>query len=559
MVTFGEVLETSRENWRTLLLVSLLLVSALTLFIPSATNEGPTNLNYGLELDGGTRVRAPFVGMTADVGEFGGANETDIEATVAEQLELERRDVQARPGLGVVEVYSDEPSREAVAAALREAGVDATAGDVRDGVAEPTRETTQSVIEDKIREEPSITGGRVQLTQTPGGEYFVLIEVPNANRSQVLELVQTRGLVSVTAVYPGEAAGAATPSPTPTPAPNESTPTPTATPAAETNGSLNGSGADREFTAPEGYEAEILFTQEDLQAVSRAIEDQGGDTYVRVTLTSEAGQRFVRQTTTNGFTGPGVDNCRFQVNESDPGYCLVTVRDGQATYAASMGPDLATGIENGDFAQTNTFIMLTTNLSEARDLRVDLQAGALPTDLDIEDQGTVFFIQPSLAERFKLFSLVTGIISALAVSLVVFGRYRDVRVAGPMLVTALSEVFILLGFAAAISLPLDLGHIAGFIAVIGTGVDDLIIIADEVMAEGDVRTRRVFQSRFRKAFWVIGAAAVTTIIAMSPLTVLSLGDLSGFAIITIVGVLIGVLVTRPAYGDILRRLVTGEN
>jgi preprotein translocase subunit SecD len=42
---------------------------------------------------------------------------------------------------------------------------------------------------------------------------------------------------------------------------------------------------------------------------------------------------------------------------------------------------------------------------------------------------------------------------------------------------------------------------------------------------------------------------------MSPLAVLSLGDLQGFAIVTIVGVLIGVLITRPAYGDILRNLL----
>ncbi len=83
-----------------------------------------------------------------------------------------------------------------------------------------------------------------------------------------------------------------------------------------------------------------------------------------------------------------------------------------------------------------------------------------------------------------------------------------------------------------------------------------MIIADEVLDEGDVSSARVFQSRFRKAFWVIGAAAATTIIALSPLAVLSLGDLKGFAIITILGVLIGVLITRPAYGDILRRLLT---
>jgi preprotein translocase subunit SecD len=40
--------------------------------------------------------------------------------------------------------------------------------------------------------------------------------------------------------------------------------------------------------------------------------------------------------------------------------------------------------------------------------------------------------------------------------------------------------------------------------------------------------------------------------------VLSLGDLQGFAIFTILGVLVGVLLTRPAYGDILRALLTGD-
>jgi preprotein translocase subunit SecD len=128
-----------------------------------------------------------------------------------------------------------------------------------------------------------------------------------------------------------------------------------------------------------------------------------------------------------------------------------------------------------------------------------------------------------------------------------------------MLVTAGSEVFLLLGFAAAVGLALDLSHIAGLIAVIGTGLDDLIIMADEILQRKQkVQTGRVFRSRFRKAFWIIGMAAATTIIAMSPLAVLSLGDLQGFAIITIVGVLIGVGVTRPAYGDVLRKLMLDD-
>jgi preprotein translocase subunit SecD len=45
---------------------------------------------------------------------------------------------------------------------------------------------------------------------------------------------------------------------------------------------------------------------------------------------------------------------------------------------------------------------------------------------------------------------------------------------------------------------------------------------------------------------------------MTPLAFLQLGDLRGFAIVTIVGVFIGVLVTRPAYGDILRSLMVED-
>jgi preprotein translocase subunit SecD len=196
--------------------------------------------------------------------------------------------------------------------------------------------------------------------------------------------------------------------------------------------------------------------------------------------------------------------------------------------------------------------MQTNNFSEAVELNINLNTGALPTELDIQSE---LFLAPSLAQKFKPLALATGLVAWLVVSGVVFYRYREVKVAVPMLLTAAAEVFILLGFAAAVGLALDLSHIAGFIAVIGTGVDDLVIIADEILQRGEVKTGRVFKSRFRKAFWVIGAAAATTIIAMSPLTFLGLGDLSGFAIVTIVGVLIGVLVTRPAYGDVLRNLL----
>ena len=283
---------------------------------------------------------------------------------------------------------------------------------------------------------------------------------------------------------------------------------------------------------------------------------------VGVTISNpDAAERFANTMRQEGFTSQqnpnGIGNCDYVLGDGPQDaseYCLLTVRDDTVVYAASMG-DLATTINNGQFVNSPTFSIGAPNQSAARQLEIDLRAGALPTTLDVDDEGTTYFLQPSLAQEFKLFSLITGAVAVLAVSAVVFFRYREFGVAAPMVLTAAAEVYLLLGFASLVGLALDLSHIAGFIAVIGTGVDDLIIIADEILQGERVKTGRVFESRFRKAFWVIGAAAATTIIAMSPLAVLSLGDLQGFALVTIVGVLLGVLVTRPAYGNVLRNIV----
>jgi len=275
-----------------------------------------------------------------------------------------------------------------------------------------------------------------------------------------------------------------------------------------------------------------------------------------------------------GFTtvGDGVENCEFDVDEDedprdsdDPDWdqhCLFTVVDDEIIYGAAMGGDLAESIAepNEEWLNNPSFVLQTgtgdEGFAQAQNLEINLRAGELPTDLSVESSS---FISPSLAQQFIIFAIVTALMAWLSVCAVVYYWYRDIRVAVPMLVTAATEVFLLLGFAAAIGMALDLSHIAGFIAVIGTGLDDLIIMADEILQrKKKVKTGRIFQSRFRKAFWIIGMAAATTIIAMSPLAVLSLGDLRGFAIVTIVGVLIGVGITRPAYGDVLRHLMLDD-
>ncbi|GAA0298568.1 preprotein translocase subunit SecD [Halarchaeum salinum] len=521
-----------RSNWRVILLVVLVLGSVGALFVPGAgpvvggapdnatAGGGPTNLQYGLQLSGGTRVRAPVVGLTAenvtlpsDAGE-----RATIATTLADNLDnVSSTDVRLRLASSgdTVEVFANVTPAQ-FRSALGAAGLNAESATIRDGVTAATRDDIVETLSNKVNS-LGFSGAQVSVQSTVGGgAHYIVVEVPNADLSEVRDLVSSRGQVAVLAYHP-------------------------ANNTAQTN--------------------DTVLTNEDIRRVSDARMQQGSFgsvPVVPITLTESGGASFAEAMQEYGYTSSaGISNCQYPNGTPGDEYCLITTRDSNVVGTYGMGETLANSIESGDFQKTNSFVLQTNSMSQARQIAIDLRAGALPAALDIES-GDVYQIDASLAERFKPLSFLTGLIAAIAVSLVVYLRYGRAKIAAPMLVTALSEVVILLGFSSLAGLSLNLSHIAGFIAVIGTGVDDLVIIADEVTTE-QVSSDRVFQSRFRKAFWIIGGAAATTIVAMSPLAVLSLGDLRGFAIVTILGVLIGVLLTRPAYGDILRYLLTDEN
>ncbi|UIO99599.1 preprotein translocase subunit SecD [Halobaculum sp. CBA1158] len=516
--------ETIKGNWRVVLLAFMLVLSSLFLFAPAfepqegpAAQETATNIQYGLQLSGGTRVRAPLHGVTAEEVQFGEQSTADVERAVADELpDADSSDVIARYQTntsGTVELVAENGTQEGLSAALDDAGYEYDT--VRDGVTETTREDTVDVLTSKINA-AGLSGGSVRTVQTIGGENFVLIEVPNDDRSEVIELVNSRGTVQIAAYHQ----------------------------------------VTRNNTTE--YVNTTVIRQEDFQTVGTAQQgEQGPGPNVPVSVQQSEAERVQRLFVETGVAGQGGTECTYgQENgpdTTDP--CILVIRDGQVVSSFGMNPNLAQSMQDGEWAEDPQFILVTGSFERAQQVSVDLRAGALPAGLAL-DEGSATSISAAQGDDFKRDSLIIGVLAVFTVAGVVFLRYGDPKVAAPMVVTALSEVVVLLGFAAFIRYPLDLSVIAGFIAVIGTGVDDLVIIADEVMAQGDVNSRKVFQSRFRKAFWVIGAAAATTIVAMSPLAFLSLGDLQGFAIFTILGVLVGVLITRPAYGDILRALLT---
>ena len=181
-----------------------------------------------------------------------------------------------------------------------------------------------------------------------------------------------------------------------------------------------------------------------------------------------------------------------------------------------------------------------------------LKSGKLPVSVAV---GGVSTISPILGGEFLYYSLLAGLAAIVAVALVIFLRYRRLVLTVPIIATVVSELILILGLASLIRWQIDLAAVAGIIAAVGTGVDHLILITDEALRKEGEATGVSLVGKIKKAFGVIMMAAATTIFAMLPLLFVGLGVLKGFAITTIIGSLIGVGIARPAYGQVINKLL----
>jgi preprotein translocase subunit SecD len=223
-----------------------------------------------------------------------------------------------------------------------------------------------------------------------------------------------------------------------------------------------------------------------------------------------------------------------------------------------------------------------TGSQKAKELHIHLREGALPVNVEVVGSGQV---SAALGEQFKLQMMLAGLIALLAVAGMIYYRYREKRIVLPMITTSFSEVVMMLGVWALagkfIGWQLDLASLAGIIMVIGTGVDQLVIITDELMKGGGAASEvdrsikeraaraaekagvgtavatssKVYLTRLSRAFYIIVGAAATTVFAMFPLIFMGFGALTGFALIIIIGVILGTFIARPAYGRIIGHIL----
>jgi preprotein translocase subunit SecD len=232
-------------------------------------------------------------------------------------------------------------------------------------------------------------------------------------------------------------------------------------------------------------------------------------------------------------------------------------------------------------------------VEEKMRLQTILRSGALPVSMET---SSISIISPTLGSNFIQSALIAALAAGLVVVVIIFIRYRSLRIGIPLVMVGLSEAVIILGISAlndagiwmgvlfvnlviitlvwwklresdvsawmgAILIPMlglmswniDLPAIGGIIAAIGIGVDQMVVIADETLGGRKVSEKLYsLKERIGKAFFIIFTAAATTIAALLPLLFVAAGVfIRGFVITTIIGILVGIFITRPAYAKII--------
>ncbi len=303
----------------------------------------------------------------------------------------------------------------------------------------------------------------------------------------------------------------------------------------------------------EGGKKDITFVCRTDATCSRIITPcpKSGNDYVcrfefEIALSPDAAERHA-SVTENLATGPSGSGGRV-LNETIDFYLDNVLIDELQIDASLKGQRATRIVISGPGAGITQEEALQNAIKNRDRLQTVLITGSLPSKLSIEKIDS---ISPSLGEAFVDNALLVGLLAVIAVGIVISIRYKKIKVTVPIMITVVSEIYIILGFAALFKQNLDLAAIAAIIAAVGTGVDHQIVIADEMLRGKSGSTKE----SAKRAFFVIFVAYAATVAAMIPLLRAGAGLLTGFAVITIVGASIGVLITRPAFASAMRVLL----
>ncbi len=473
------------KDYRVAIYLILLIASIIVIFPHPGPSGLDTNLQFGLDLDGGSWIQLEFqsaiVTFKSDqtLDKFVPAlkERLDAEVSLVDENTLEIRKKISEEELRAI--FSD---------------LNAELVSFNPGVTKETADDVKRILENKINSLGTRDAKVYVITGLNGISRYIRIEMAGVSMGQAQEIVGKQGKFEI-----------------------------------------------RIHT--DGNETEHVLFGDAIQSVANPSQTppNSNNWGVSFVITPQAAEDLRQAAIRVGAT------------KKPEGHNLDMILDGKVVYSAPLSTDLAAELQS----RATSNLLASTGVGEegreqAKLLEIHLRNGALPVGVTIAGSGSV---SPELGDQFKFWSVLAGVFALLAVAVSVFLRYREPGIVFPMVLINGSEIIILLAFTT-FFMQLDLATIAGLIAVLGTGIDQLVIITDEILHEGKVPSPNLYLKRLKRALGIIVASAGTVLIAMLPLAVMDLSTLRGFAIITILGVLVGVLVTRPAYGRIIMSILS---
>ncbi len=260
-------------------------------------------------------------------------------------------------------------------------------------------------------------------------------------------------------------------------------------------------------------ESKVMFTGRDLKPNAQVQPGEAADWEVRFELKESEKQKFAE------FTRDNV------------GRIMSIVLDKETKMAPVIRSEImGVGVISGD---------MTTE--EASDLKLLLNAGALPVPLEIVENRQV---SATLGADSIRQSLIAGVSGMICVMFFMLLYYRlPGALANIALVLYVLMILAVLSTWSPLQATLTLPGIAGIILSIGMAVDANIIIFERLKEELRTRTttRAAAEAGFARAWTAILDANVTTLIVAAALYFLGTSAVKSFAVTLFVGVSVSLL------------------
>ena len=478
------------KDYRVLALIIILILSVIAIGPHFEDGHLTTNLQYGLDLDGGSWIQLEFQGVVVTF-EADRMNIAPLITELSNSLETDIISIDQN----TLEIRKSVPEAE-LTALFEQNNLKLIA--YNPGITKATADDVKRVLESKVNSLGNRDAKVNTVVGLNGVARYVRVELAGVSMAEAQEIVGKQGKFELRIQTGGDALNLIT--------------------------------------------EHVLFGDviSSVQNPSQS-PPNSNDWGVSFTLSENGARQFQEGAIKHGAV-------------ADPrNHPLIMFLDDEIVYSAPLSAELAADLS----VRPSNSLMASTGYGEegrqaAQVLEIHLRNGALPVDVTIAGSGSV---SAELGEKFKFWCVIAGLFALIAVAIAVYIRYREPAIVLPMVIINTSEIVILLGFAS-LTMQLDLATIAGLIAVLGSGIDQLVIITDEILHEGKVPSPTIYLKRLQRALTIIIASAATTVIAMLPLAMMDLSTLRGFAIISILGVIVGVVVTRPAYGRIIMAILS---